>query len=855
MDRRQMSAGPHLMRPNSFIPTSSSTNNQHSGSSGGNTGKLGQIQIQQLALQSQLQAQSHGGHVQASAGLHPTMNNNPHQYHHHNQQHQQPHHNQQQQQFNSYYQSVGGGANQNQFSHGTIPRHLSVPDTSSQNHQLQPPPPPPPTNSRTLRKAYSSHYGTTLNPPHQQPHHVNGNGNNPLYGNLMGGANGRPLVTNGQQHHDPLPPLLQQQPPQPIQIQPVINQIQQQHHSHKILQHYPSAVGDGDGLPPTLVESMRTLFDILDDSKQGRVRLSDIESRWENNDGNGSPKGNTGAEPLIKMGVMGYLRKVTPPDGMLTFDRFCSGLRLALVTNNNSTGSSALLHQTYGNHNIIPQQQQQQQQQQQSLHVKNVSSNNLYANNNPSAIIPSSQIHILPTQRPTSLPISTNHNVNQAGLPHSAGQSRIPNTSSRIPGFSSNPSKLSNGSNGSGIPVSPKNKFSSNLPYSHQNGPTAMSTARRIPLIQSQQQHSEQGTTVALIHQPPPPPNPKPHGNAIPAFSHRPHDIQIGTIRLTKPALVTPPNGGFTKITRYSSKNGSLDNLKSDSEEMVGKPNGGGGKVRPPSAPILDTTDDDDGGEYYANRSSAKRERARSRDRDMEDTKRSGTNPRQGKTPGEELSFGKRVVSFVTPRQRTLSMPQLQLSKLKSKSIQLDEDSSPSASSSSHSPLSSGDTKIGALKSSLKSTNHGGSAIPTKMIKQKSDVTILNGSNGGRIGPNGTPQSFKDSKDEASNSEKEQPPAPPKPPRNNSALTVTVHNGSSSTPDPPLSGSSTASINNPSKPEIRQYLQSWKKGVAEKRPVEGAHPPPPPLPQQPPPTNPQNDVTSIQEVQNGTNNE
>lgn len=66
-----------------------------------------------------------------------------------------------------------------------------------------------------------------------------------------------------------------------------------------------------DGLPLTLVESMRTLFDILDDSKQGKIRLSDIESRWEI-DSNGQPtngKG-SGAEPLIKMGVLGYLRKV-----------------------------------------------------------------------------------------------------------------------------------------------------------------------------------------------------------------------------------------------------------------------------------------------------------------------------------------------------------------------------------------------------------------------------------------------------------------------------------------------------------------------------------------------------------------
>lgn len=33
-------------------------------------------------------------------------------------------------------------------------------------------------------------------------------------------------------------------------------------------------------MPSTFVESMRILFDIMDEKRQGVVKLADIESRW-----------------------------------------------------------------------------------------------------------------------------------------------------------------------------------------------------------------------------------------------------------------------------------------------------------------------------------------------------------------------------------------------------------------------------------------------------------------------------------------------------------------------------------------------------------------------------------------------
>jgi hypothetical protein len=77
-----------------------------------------------------------------------------------------------------------------------------------------------------------------------------------------------------------------------------------------------------DGLPKQFVTAMRTLFDIMDDKRSGLVNFSDIENRWQDDGSKGLPKG-----------VLESLRKVTPPNGMLTFERFCAGLKICLLRN------------------------------------------------------------------------------------------------------------------------------------------------------------------------------------------------------------------------------------------------------------------------------------------------------------------------------------------------------------------------------------------------------------------------------------------------------------------------------------------------------------------------------------------
>ncbi|XP_061401836.1 suppressor APC domain-containing protein 2 [Musca vetustissima] len=79
-----------------------------------------------------------------------------------------------------------------------------------------------------------------------------------------------------------------------------------------------------DALPKPFVQSMKTLFDILDDQRSGFVKFVDIEKGWQDDGSKGLPRG-----------VIESLRKVTPPSGLLTFERFCAGLKLCLLRNQN----------------------------------------------------------------------------------------------------------------------------------------------------------------------------------------------------------------------------------------------------------------------------------------------------------------------------------------------------------------------------------------------------------------------------------------------------------------------------------------------------------------------------------------
>lgn len=84
-------------------------------------------------------------------------------------------------------------------------------------------------------------------------------------------------------------------------------------------------IQSGDALPKSFINSMKTLFDILDDQQTGFVKFIDIEKRWQDD----GAKGPTG--------VVDSLRKVTPTSGLLSFERFCAGLKICLLRSKTDT--------------------------------------------------------------------------------------------------------------------------------------------------------------------------------------------------------------------------------------------------------------------------------------------------------------------------------------------------------------------------------------------------------------------------------------------------------------------------------------------------------------------------------------
>lgn len=95
------------------------------------------------------------------------------------------------------------------------------------------------------------------------------------------------------------------------------------------LPHAASALGT-EGLPRAFLQSLRTLFDILDDRQRGYVHLREIESRWQGADARELP-----------CGVLEGLRQVAPANGYLTFERFVAGLRTSLLNANSAPRDQA----------------------------------------------------------------------------------------------------------------------------------------------------------------------------------------------------------------------------------------------------------------------------------------------------------------------------------------------------------------------------------------------------------------------------------------------------------------------------------------------------------------------------------
>ncbi|XP_071449890.1 suppressor APC domain-containing protein 2 [Hetaerina americana] len=98
------------------------------------------------------------------------------------------------------------------------------------------------------------------------------------------------------------------------------------------------------GLPTQFVLAMRTLFDIMDDKNTGYVQFSDIENRWRDDGTKGLPKG-----------VIESLKKVTPPNGLISFNHFCTGLKICLLQNqaeNARSPSSSKVQEAVLDHDI-----------------------------------------------------------------------------------------------------------------------------------------------------------------------------------------------------------------------------------------------------------------------------------------------------------------------------------------------------------------------------------------------------------------------------------------------------------------------------------------------------------------------
>lgn len=75
-------------------------------------------------------------------------------------------------------------------------------------------------------------------------------------------------------------------------------------------------------LPKEFVNSLRSLFDILDQDHCGYIKLSDIESYWDD-------KG-----PSFSA-MIDYLREASPSsNGLIDFDTLCTGLKFAVHTPN-----------------------------------------------------------------------------------------------------------------------------------------------------------------------------------------------------------------------------------------------------------------------------------------------------------------------------------------------------------------------------------------------------------------------------------------------------------------------------------------------------------------------------------------
>lgn len=77
------------------------------------------------------------------------------------------------------------------------------------------------------------------------------------------------------------------------------------------------------GMSKQFVAALQQLFDVMDTEQSGTIHFADLANQWEEDDG----------DPFFPRGLIACLAKVKLPNGMLTFDRFCAGIKLCLLKN------------------------------------------------------------------------------------------------------------------------------------------------------------------------------------------------------------------------------------------------------------------------------------------------------------------------------------------------------------------------------------------------------------------------------------------------------------------------------------------------------------------------------------------
>jgi len=103
-------------------------------------------------------------------------------------------------------------------------------------------------------------------------------------------------------------------------------------------------MADVDNLSPIFISRLKILFDILDETRSGSVRLSDIESHWD---------GNSCVIPGSI--VIQSLRNVASPSGRLSFDTLIMGLERALTMwKSNNSGTQSIITTSVENRRLSP---------------------------------------------------------------------------------------------------------------------------------------------------------------------------------------------------------------------------------------------------------------------------------------------------------------------------------------------------------------------------------------------------------------------------------------------------------------------------------------------------------------------